>query len=75
MVSESLMENETYAPLYMEYLSCHVAYPFWLTSFYLFMIFFLGHYLHVRGVSHLLETWRALASGLGYLCSSCRVGG
>ena len=39
MVSESMMENETYAPLYMEYLSCHVAYPFWLTSFYLFIIF------------------------------------
>ena len=35
----------------------------------------LSRYLHVCGVSHLLETWRALESGPGYLCSSCRVGG
>ena len=70
-VNKSLMENKTYAHLYMEYLSCHVAYPFWLTSFYL--LWFWGRYVHVRGISHPLEMWRALESGPGYLCSSCRV--
>ncbi|KAK9201733.1 hypothetical protein WN944_016939 [Citrus x changshan-huyou] len=32
----------------------------------------LCRYVHVRGVSHPLETWRALESGPGYLCSNCR---
>ena len=47
-MNENMMENKTYTPLYMEYLSYHVAYPFWLLAihfqdfhvfFYLFMSF------------------------------------
>ena len=65
----------------MAYLFLLLAIPF--QAFHVFLPFYdflavmcmLGNQEGVRGVSHPLETWRALESGPGYLCSGCRVGG